>query len=88
MPREPQQAPLQSATRGNGPVDGGVRASTADWSSMRGVGGVSVIGCVGSLIVATRGVAGVGEVLLNVRGTKEAYLRGLSCPSRGGPRCW
>jgi membrane protein implicated in regulation of membrane protease activity len=38
------------------------------------VGDVSVIGCVGSLIVATRGVAGVGEVLLNVRGTKEAYL--------------
>ena len=35
---------------------------------------VSVIGCVGSLIVATRGVEGVGEVLLNVRGTKEAYL--------------
>jgi membrane protein implicated in regulation of membrane protease activity len=34
----------------------------------------SVIGCVGSLIVATRGVAGAGEVLLNVRGTKEAYL--------------
>ena len=42
--------------------------------SMRGVGDVSVIGCVGSLIVATRGVAGAGEVLLNVRGTKEAYL--------------
>jgi hypothetical protein len=35
---------------------------------------ISVIGCVGSLIVATRGVAGVGEVLLTVRGTKEAYL--------------
>jgi hypothetical protein len=35
---------------------------------------VSVIGCVGSVIVATRGVEGVGEVLLNVRGTKEAYL--------------
>jgi membrane protein implicated in regulation of membrane protease activity len=34
----------------------------------------SVIGCVGSVIVATRGVEGVGEVLLNVRGTKEAYL--------------
>ncbi len=35
---------------------------------------VSVIGCVGSLIVATRGVEGAGEVLLNVRGSKEAYL--------------
>jgi membrane protein implicated in regulation of membrane protease activity len=38
------------------------------------VGDVSVIGCVGSLIVATRGVAGAGEVLLMVRGSKEAYL--------------
>ena len=33
-----------------------------------------VVGCVGSLIVATRGVAGAGEVLLKVRGSKEAYL--------------
>ena len=40
----------------------------------RGVGDVSVVGCVGSLIVATRGFAGAGEVLLNVRGSKEAYL--------------
>src|ERR1700730_5775455 len=49
-------------------------ASTSDWSSMRGVGDVSVIGCVGSLIVATRGVEGVGEGLLNERVTKEADL--------------
>lgn len=41
---------------------------------MREVGDISVVGCVGSLIVATRGVAGAGEVLLNVRGSKEAYL--------------
>jgi membrane protein implicated in regulation of membrane protease activity len=41
---------------------------------MRGVSDVSEIGCVGSLIVATRGVEGAGEVLLNVRGSKEAYL--------------
>ena len=40
----------------------------------RGVGDVSVVGCLGSLIVATRGAAGPGEVLLNVRGSKEAYL--------------
>ncbi|HUO39002.1 MAG TPA: hypothetical protein VMU34_14745 [Mycobacterium sp.] len=33
-----------------------------------------VVGCVGPLIVATRGDAGAGEVLLNVRGSKEAYL--------------
>jgi membrane protein implicated in regulation of membrane protease activity len=41
---------------------------------MRGVGDVSVIGCVGSLIVATRGAEGAGEVLLTVQGSKEAYL--------------
>ena len=35
------------------------------------MGDVSVVGCVGSLIVATRGVAGAGEVLLKVRGSKE-----------------
>jgi hypothetical protein len=38
------------------------------------VGEVSVIGCVGLLIVATRGLEGAGEVLLSVRGAKEAYL--------------
>jgi membrane protein implicated in regulation of membrane protease activity len=41
---------------------------------MRGVGDVSVVGCVVPLTVATRGVAGAGEVLLNVRGSKEVYL--------------
>lgn len=34
----------------------------------------SVIGCVGHLIVATRGAHGAGEVLLTVRGSKEAFL--------------
>jgi membrane protein implicated in regulation of membrane protease activity len=41
---------------------------------MRSVGEVSVVGCVGSLVVATRRLAGAGEVLLNIRGAKEAYL--------------
>jgi membrane protein implicated in regulation of membrane protease activity len=41
---------------------------------MPGVSDASVIGCVGSLSVATRGADGLGEVLLSVRGTKEAYL--------------
>lgn len=41
---------------------------------MQGVGDISVVGCVGSVIVATRGEAGAGEVLLNVGGSKEAYL--------------
>ncbi len=35
---------------------------------------VSMIGCVGLLIMATRGARGAGEVLLAVRGSKEAYL--------------
>ena len=38
------------------------------------MGEASLVGCVGSLIVATRGNAGTGEVLLTVRGSKEAYL--------------
>ena len=38
------------------------------------VSDVSVIGCVGKLVVATRGEGGAGEVLLNVRGSKEAFL--------------
>jgi membrane protein implicated in regulation of membrane protease activity len=33
-----------------------------------------VVGRVGSLVVATRGGAGPGEVLLSVRGSSEAYL--------------
>ncbi|OBF88492.1 hypothetical protein A5791_17650 [Mycobacterium sp. 852002-51163_SCH5372311] len=33
-----------------------------------------VIGCVGTLVVATRGDGGAGEVLLTVRGSKEAFL--------------
>ena len=34
----------------------------------------STIGCVGKLIVATRGDRGAGEVLLTLRGSKEAFL--------------
>ena len=34
----------------------------------------SAIGCVGTLIVATRGDRGAGEVLVTVRGSKEAFL--------------
>jgi hypothetical protein len=32
------------------------------------------VGCVGRVITATRGVAGPGEALINVRGGTEAYL--------------
>ncbi|MDV6271644.1 hypothetical protein [Rhodococcus globerulus] len=38
------------------------------------MGDYSVIGCTGSLTVATRGPAGAGEVLVVVRGSKESYL--------------
>jgi hypothetical protein len=34
----------------------------------------SCIGCVGSLIVATRGPSGPGEALVRVRGGTEAFL--------------
>jgi hypothetical protein len=33
-----------------------------------------VVGCVGRVITATRGVDGPGEVLVSVRGGTEAYL--------------
>ncbi|WP_082945400.1 hypothetical protein [Mycobacterium sp. E2733] len=34
----------------------------------------AAIGCVGTLTVATRGERGAGEVLVTVRGAKEAFL--------------
>jgi hypothetical protein len=33
-----------------------------------------LIGCIGVLIVATRGAAGPGEVLVRVRGGSEAFI--------------
>ncbi len=38
------------------------------------VSGAAAIGCVGTLTVATRGDRGAGEVLVTVRGAKEAFL--------------
>lgn len=38
------------------------------------VSDASAIGCVGTLLVATRGDRGAGEVLVTVRGSKEALL--------------
>jgi membrane protein implicated in regulation of membrane protease activity len=38
------------------------------------VSDASAIGCVGILTVATRGDRGTGEVLVTVRGSKEAFL--------------
>ncbi|WNI14149.1 hypothetical protein [Actinacidiphila sp. ITFR-21] len=34
----------------------------------------AVIGCTGELLIATRGSAGPGEVLVRVRGGSEAFL--------------
>ncbi|PXW25160.1 UNVERIFIED_CONTAM: hypothetical protein DES50_12227 [Williamsia faeni] len=38
------------------------------------VSDISVIGCTGSLVVATRGGDGAGEVMVSVRGSKELFL--------------
>jgi hypothetical protein len=35
---------------------------------------LSIVGCVGVLTIATRGSAGLGEVLVKVRGGSETYL--------------
>ncbi|MBV8966265.1 MAG: hypothetical protein JO191_08835 [Mycobacteriaceae bacterium] len=50
------------------------------------MGEVSVVGCVGSLVVATRGEAGAGEVLLTVHGAKEAYLAWSAQPLAKGTK--
>jgi hypothetical protein len=34
----------------------------------------ALIGCIGTLLVATRGTAGPGEVLVKVRGGREAFI--------------
>ena len=34
----------------------------------------SLIGCIGKLLVATRGAAGPGEVIVSVRGGREALI--------------
>lgn len=38
------------------------------------VSDAAAIGCVGRLLVATRGGRGAGEVLVTVRGSKETFL--------------
>jgi len=38
------------------------------------VANVSAIGCIGVVIVATRGEAGPGEVLVKIRGGSEAFI--------------
>jgi hypothetical protein len=38
------------------------------------VAGVSAVGCIGVIIVATRGEAGPGEVMVKIRGGSEAFI--------------
>jgi hypothetical protein len=38
------------------------------------VANVSAIGCIGTIIIATRGTAGPGEVLVKIRGGSEAFI--------------
>jgi hypothetical protein len=38
------------------------------------VAGVSAIGCIGVITVATRGAAGPGEVLVRIRGGSETFI--------------
>ena len=38
------------------------------------VANVPAIGCIGKIIVATRGEAGPGEVLVKIRGGSEAFI--------------
>jgi hypothetical protein len=44
----------------------------------------AVIGCTGELLIATRGTAGPGEVLVRVRGGTEAFLAWSDEPLRKG----
>ena len=46
----------------------------------------SAVGCTGTLIVATRGSAGPGEVLVKMRGGTEAYLAWSEQPLPKGAR--
>ena len=50
------------------------RRWTAQMEEYAIVSDASAIGCVGTLLVATRGERGAGEVLVTVRGAKEALL--------------
>jgi hypothetical protein len=40
----------------------------------------SAIGCLGVLVIATRGAAGPGEVLVKIRGGSETYLAWSETP--------
>nr|BBX79888.1 hypothetical protein MFLOJ_36750 [Mycobacterium florentinum] len=52
----------------------GKRAETPSMEEYATVSDALAIGCVGKLVVATRGDRGPGEVLVTVRGSKETFL--------------
>src|ERR1700722_11771788 len=56
----------------------GAQVENRRWTSQMDeyaiVSDASAIGCVGTLLVATRGTRGAGEVLVTVRGSKETLL--------------
>jgi membrane protein implicated in regulation of membrane protease activity len=60
-------APSGRAGKLAGPLD--VAPAKEQYASVS-----DVIGCVGTLVVATRGDHGAGEVLVSMRGCKEAFL--------------
>jgi hypothetical protein len=47
-------------------------------------GDVSLIGCIGVLTVATRGPGGPGEVMVKIRGGREAFIAWSAEPIRRG----
>jgi hypothetical protein len=47
-------------------------------------GDVSLIGCIGVHTVATRGPVGPGEVLVKIRGGREAFIAWSTQPIRRG----
>lgn len=46
----------------------------------------AVIGCIGELLLGTRGAAGPGEVLVRVRGGTETFLAWSDTPLERGSR--
>jgi hypothetical protein len=48
--------------------------STWNRSGVRTIPDEDLIGCIGKIIVASRGAAGPGEVLVRVRGGSEAFI--------------
>jgi hypothetical protein len=55
-----------------------------DSTEFSAVRDAEIVGCVGRVIVDTRGAAGPGEILVGVRGGREAYLAWSAEPMKCG----